>query len=451
MTPKLCYNSVMLTRRATFRLYPTATQEKQLYGWRRLYAYLFNAAISHRKTQYEKFGLTVDYFQQQNSLPAFKEVWPEYRELGSHALQATLKRVDLAYQRFFKGLGGYPKFKSIRHYGGWTYPDKAGWKAHTIGDSGNLELSNLGQLQMRGKAKVWGTPTTCTIVHRHGNWYASITINCEPKPRELGIGAIGIDLGIKVAAAIWDSEKGSFIENPRWLQQTLPKIRKASRDKRRKRASNRKKRSKASRRYKTAQKKVSRLYHKAANQRQNWIHHQAAQITSGDSLVATEKLEVSKMTRKANKASKRKRQKTGLNRSILDVGWSQLTSAINYKLEEGGGIFVEVPTRVVKPSQRCPRCLDVKPKTLDERIHHCKVCNYIQDRDLASAEVMLAWAIGSGAFGTSVLRRGASSSTKPTKERKDCGSMRQLGAKKRQKSLSAGGDSETPSSRSRVG
>jgi transposase len=44
----------------------------------------------------------------------------EYKELGSHALQATLKRVDFAYQRFFTGKGGYPKFKSIRHYSGWT-------------------------------------------------------------------------------------------------------------------------------------------------------------------------------------------------------------------------------------------------------------------------------------------------------------------------------------------
>ncbi len=79
---------------------------------------LYNAAIANRKTQYERFGHSVDYFEQQNCLPAFKEVWPEYKTLGAHALQATLKRVDIAYQKFFKGLGGYPKFKSIRHYSG---------------------------------------------------------------------------------------------------------------------------------------------------------------------------------------------------------------------------------------------------------------------------------------------------------------------------------------------
>jgi putative transposase len=416
-----------------------------------MHQYLYNAAIANRKTQYERFKHGVDYFEQQNCLPAFKQVWPEYKALGAHALQATLKRVDMAYQRFFKKLGGYPKFKSIRHYSGWMYPDRDNWKAHTIGDNGYLEISNLGSIQMRGKAKTWGKPTTCTIVYRSGKWYASITINCEPAAKDLGTGSIGIDFGVNAAAAVADGEKGYFIENPKWFKQTLPKIKKASRNKRRKRAPNWKKRIKASRRYKTVQKKVVRLHHKAANQRQNWIHHQAAQITSSNSLVATEKLEVKNMTRKAKSGSKRKRQKAGLNRSILDVGWGMLTAAIKYKLEEGGGVFVEVPTKTVKPSQTCPRCLHQKKKELSERIHLCLECKYTTDRDLASAEVMLLWATGSGAFGTSVLRRGANGSTSQTKERKNCGSMKQLGAMKRQKSLSADGHSETPSSRSRAG
>jgi putative transposase len=50
-------------------------------------------------------------------------------------------------------------------------------------------LSNLGQIQMRGKARQWGTPSTCTILYRHGKWFASITVKGEPV-RETGIGAI---------------------------------------------------------------------------------------------------------------------------------------------------------------------------------------------------------------------------------------------------------------------
>ncbi len=124
---------------------------------------LYNAAIANRQTQYKRFGHSVDYFEQQNSLPVFKEVWPEYKELGSQTLQATLKRkdrakaqrrqgtqwgsctaeppvlqpfagfaslrVDFGYQRFFKGLAKYPRFKAKRRYRGWIYPSSAtGWK-----------------------------------------------------------------------------------------------------------------------------------------------------------------------------------------------------------------------------------------------------------------------------------------------------------------------------------
>jgi putative transposase len=137
---------------------------------------LYNAAVYNRKTQYQRFNHSVNYLEQQNSLPAFKEVWTEYKLLGSHALQATLKRVDFAFTRFFKGLGGYPKFKASRRYSGWTYPCTAGWKAFTDGGNGNLVLSNLGKIAMRGQARTWGQPTTCTILCRNGKWYASITV-----------------------------------------------------------------------------------------------------------------------------------------------------------------------------------------------------------------------------------------------------------------------------------
>ncbi|MGK7873359.1 MAG: zinc ribbon domain-containing protein, partial [Xenococcaceae cyanobacterium] len=148
------------------------------------------------------------------------------------------------------------------------------------------------------------------------------------------------------------------------------------------------------------------------------------------------------MTRKAKKGSKRKGQKTGLNRSILDVGMGMLTWAIEYKLAEASGLFIEVPTQKVKPSQTCPKCYHQEKKELDERVHSCSKCGYIQDRDVAAAEVMVNYALG---LGTSLIRRGADSSTStPT----DCGGFRQLAVRKRQKSRSqkkSDGD-ETPSS-----
>jgi putative transposase len=421
----------------TFRLYPNPTTESKLRYHRKLHKDLYNAAVNNRFTQYQKFNHRVDYFEQQNCLPAFKEVWTEYKELPSHALQATLKRVDFAFQRWFKGLGKRPKFKSIRHYSGWTYPDKAGFKVESNGENGYLNLSKIGRIQMRGQAKYWGKPTTCTIVFRHGKWYTSITVDVLEqalKPESLPLGAIGIDLGCQSALSITNGENHQQIEAPKFLRNAEQKIKKASQEKRRKRAPNRTQKIQASRRYKKAQAKVSKITRKVGNQRQNWVHQVAAEIVSSNSFVATEKLEVKTMTNKAKKG-KRKQQKAGLNKSILDVGFGMLRSAIKYKVEQIGGVFVEVPTRQVKPSQTCPKCGHQHKKTLEIRVHECRHCGYVQDRDIAAAEVMLYWAQGIlPESGTGFAVAEPPSSTASTSKRKHAGSMRQLGAKKRQKS-----------------
>ncbi len=439
----------MAVRRATFRLYPKPEQAGLMFWARRMHKDLYNAAVYNRKTQYQRFGKSVSYYEQQASLPELKENLTEYKVLNAGSLQATIKRVDLAFGRFFQGLSKYPRFKSIRHYSGWTYPDsRQGFKVHSTGVNGYLQLRDLGQeVQMRGKARLWGRPTTCTIVYRNGKWYASITVDIPEHrlkaSRIPGKGAVGVDMGCKSALAITDGENHQLIEAPKFLRKAQSAIARASKVKRRKQAPNYKKRVKASSRWKKASQQVSKLTRKVANQRQNWTHQIATQIVACNSLVATEKLEVNTMTRKAKKG-KRKRQKAGLNKSILDVGFAMLRNAIKYKTQEAGGSFIEVPTKKVKPSQTCPKCGHQEPKTLDERVHQCKQCNYIQDRDIASAEVCLYWIKGTlPGFGTSLVDGDGTRSTVIPKERKNCGGFRQRACAKRQKHAFMGGDVET--------
>jgi putative transposase len=382
----------MLTRRTTFRLYPSAAQEAKLFEWRRLHAYLYNSAIADRKESYQRLGQSVGYFDQQNRLPEFKSTWSEYKELGSQALQATLKRVDFAFVSFFKGLRGYPRFKSIRHYSGWTYPALSGWKAQTDGTNGHLILSNLGQIQMRGKARTWGTPTTCTMVYRHRKWYVSITVQCLPV-RETGSGAIGLDLGCKDAVTFSD---GTKIAKPAFIETGERAVKLISRSLRRKRAPNRKRRVKASRRFKKVQAKVSKLRRKVGRQRLDWMHKLSSETASRNSLIAGETLSVRNMTRKAKQGSKRKRQKAGLNRSILEVGMSGLSKMFAYKAAEADGFYVESPTRTLKPTQRCAKCWELTPKTLFDRVHECSnaACGHVEGRDINAAQVNLIWARG---------------------------------------------------------
>jgi len=418
----------MLTRRITYRLYSSTSQLDKLFYWRRLHAYVYNGAVSNRITQYRKFGHSVDYFEQQASLPEFKQTWSEYLELNAGSLQATLKRVDFAFQRFFQGLAKYPKFKPIRCYSGWTYPDsRQGFKVHSEGKNGYLELTDLGcKIQIRGQARTWGSPTTCTILYRNGKWYASITVKCIPE-RKTGSDAIGLDFGCKTAIA---DSTGKKIEPPKFLKEAQSQINKISKQLRRKRKPERKK-SKASRRWKKTQARLAKLKKKVANKRQNWVHHQAVDIVSCNSLIATEKLQIRNMTRKAKKGSKRKRQKAGLNRSMLDVGIGMLKSAIAYKAKEAGAIYLEAPTCSLKPTQRCNVCWKVTKKTLSDRLHICSnnECNHRENRDVNAAQVCLSWARG---LERTSLDGDESSSTENPKV-KYCGGFQQLAQTKRQK------------------
>lgn len=449
----------MAIRRYTFRLYPNKTQERELFAARRLHCYLFNACIAHRRFEWKINQKTVDYFQQQNCLPAFKKDWVEFAYLHSQALQSTAKRVDLAYNSFFKKLRGLPKFKSIRNYSGWTYSSKSGWKAVTNGKHGVVTLNDLGiTLNMRGKAKSWDTPTTLTIVYKPSKkqWFASFTCNISVAESKFGSSSdlkyesiVAFDLGTATAITCFDGKKFEEISNPRFTQITESKVKQESKNLRRKRAPNRKKGTKASNRWKKARRKVSKLQGKVALQRADWQHKITSDIASRHDIGVTEKLNTKGLTRKANKGSKRKKQKAGLNKSILSVGFGTLNKMIAYKIEAKGGLLLQLNTRRVKPSQRCPECGTVHKEwsDLSNRYHICGSCNFEIERDKGSVLVMYNVAKNQQqGCGTHLLDSGCLSSTSLTSERKHTGSMKQLGQMKRQKSQCVTRGLETPTS-----
>ena len=177
---------------------------------------------------------------------------------------------------------------------------------------------------------------------KQGLWYASITVDCVPDRVQTVGGAVGLDFGIQSAVAF---SNGTIIDNPGFLKQSQVKVNRLAKKSRNKRAPNHKKRIRPSRRWKKANRAVAKVQSKVARQRQDWQHKVAAEIVSCNSFVATEKLNLRGLTKKAKKKSKRKKQKTGLNRNLLDVGIGNLKSLVKYKVSEVGGIYFEIPTR----------------------------------------------------------------------------------------------------------
>ena len=308
-----------------------------------------------------------------------------------------------------------------------------------------MKLNDLGvAIRMRGKAKEWGKPTTLTLVYKpHENkWYASFTVQVTDVEPLYGTDSglsyesmVSYDLGTETAITLYNGDEFEEISNPRFSREGNQKVRQAAKAKRRKRNPIKGKQN-ASRRWKKANRKESQLKSKIARQRKDWQHKVTSDIASRYDIGVTEKLETQKMTRKAKKGSKRKRQKAGLNREILSVGFGAINKMISCKIEGKGGIILELNTRKVKPSQRCPQCGQVHKEwaNLSNRFHSCE-CGFGMPRDRASTVVMYQVADNTQpGLGQSLASLRASSSTDSIGQRKHTGSMKQLGAMKRQKS-----------------
>jgi len=66
---------------------------------------------------------------------------------------------------------------------------------------------------------------------------------------------------------------------------------------------------------------------------------------------------------------------------------------LEYKAVDAGIPYIEVPTRKVKPSQTCSGCGHAEKKQLSDRVHDCKKCGLVLDRDVNAAIVILNFAM----------------------------------------------------------
>ena len=419
---------VLQNRRVTFRIYPNATQEAILVEWLGLHCELYNAGLQERKEAYEKVGLTLDYVKQANQLPEIKALRPELLVMGGHALQATLRRVDLAFQHFFdrvklwkagnkKRKPGYPRFKARARFKGWTYPDHDNWKLvqPTPGQHGFLEIRNLGKLRIRGKARTWGKETTLTITRKADQWLASVTVACLPQ-RVCGQEAVAFDWGLEEFLVL---STGEQVGAPRFLKAAEAKLKRAQRDLSRKVGPTKKnKKLKPSKGWLKQQEVLRGLHRDVANQREDFHHKVSAKLVHRAALLATETLSILNMTASAKgtaeKPGKNVKQKAGLNRAILDSAPRGFLSKVVYKAAEARCQLDSHEARQHKPSQTCPGCGRQEKKTLDQRVHSCPACGLQAGRDHASALVMLnlsltgkAWEPGLRGANLLPLGRGA--------------------------------------------
>lgn len=383
-------------RKITYRLYPSKTQAKRLEEMLTLHRHLYNAALEQRLLAYKTRKISLSFADQCLELTKLRAEDKAYEALNAQSEQVTLKRLQEAFQHFFRRLkenqekAGFPRFKSIDRFHSFGYKSYGdGWKFESKKPfiNGKLKLSSVGLIQARGRGRYQdkerstrfpGTPKTLQVMKKQEKWYASVTYETEKPYREHGEEAIAFDWGVKIFLTVVNEDKKVHtVENPRFIKKSEARLKKAQQ-----RLSKKKKGSKN--RLK-AKRRVVRLHQKIANQRLDFLHQTTSFLVKQAKAIGTEELSVQAMTAHGG------RHKAGLNQAILDTAIGEFLSLLEYKAEEAGIPLVLANTRKLKPTQTCSDCGHQEKKTLSERVHHCKHCGFTADRDVNAALVILSF------------------------------------------------------------
>jgi putative transposase len=319
----------------------------------------YNETLAVRKNAYEQEGKSIFYYETKKLLPQWKEDKPELKGVHSQVLQEVVKRVDLAYQAFFRRVKegddpGYPRFKGYGRYDSFTYT-QTGFSLKP----GKLWLSKIGDIKIKLHRTIVGEIQRLNIRKMStGKWFASFLIEVEPdEPLQKTGLSIGVDVGLKSFIIL---SNGEHVDNPRFFVHEENALAKAQR-----------KLSKAEKgtpERARALKVVHRVHERITNKRDDFIQKLSLNLVESYDLIAFEDLNIKGMVKNHR-----------LAKHIADAAWNKLITTTSYKAEWAGK-----RVELVNPngtSQICSGCSQVVQKDLSERVHSCPFCGLTLDRD----------------------------------------------------------------------
>lgn len=361
---------MLIQRASLFRLDPTEVQSVAFGQWVGACRAVYNLALEQRST-YWRPDRAFSYNGQQAEITHLRAEVEWMRAVPVHALQMAVRSLDGAYQRFFAGLAGYPTPRKKFINDSFTLPDPAylGFKRLNK-NRGAIKVPKVGWVKLLGWRKLGGDLRSITISRKAGHWYVSISWEREtPEPTPSDLPSVGIDRGVVNFAAFSDGTPS--VQGPNSFKRIQDQLAKAQRK------LARKKRFGAN--WKKQKAKITRIHMRVAAARKDFLHKLSTNIAKSHGVVKIEKLRVRNMTKSAKgsieKPGVNVRQKSGLNRSILDQGWSMFATMLRYKLAERGGKLVEVPSAYT--SQMCAECGVIDKASRNDRDQfRCVSCGH---------------------------------------------------------------------------
>jgi putative transposase len=418
----------MLNLTYSYRIYPGLDQEAQMLDWLEQCRRVYNYALAERKDWINSRKCWVnacrinqeyiipadtpypDYYKQQNALTRAKEEIPELKAVHSQVLQDALKRLDQSFKLRQERGFGFPRFKKFGQYRSFVFPQ---FKSNPVN---GLEAAVATTRKTPTPVPYGGKPTYRTgsatrcliklpkvgampinlhrpipegfevkqvrVVFKSSGWYAQLMLQADVAvPDVMPQGQpIGIDLGLEKFLAV---STGELVERPRFFVDLQSQLRWLQRKLRNK--------QKDSANYRKVQAKIRQLHEHIHNVRREFHFLTAHSLCDIAGMIFAEDLNL-KMTSRGM-----------LAKHCLDAAWGSFLEILKWVAWKRGVYFAKVDPNGT--SQTCPQCgAHTGKKELSERVHHCSECEYVTDRDVAAAQVVMQRGLVFVADGQSVIR-----------------------------------------------
>jgi putative transposase len=374
----LCiFVGVLILQAYKFELQPGGEQEREMRRFAGACRFVYNRALALQQTNHTAGIKFIGYAAMGKHLTAWRHD-AETSWLAAapvHPQQQALKDLERAYRNFFAKRAAFPRFKKKGQHSSFRYPDPKQFKLDQA--NSRIFLPKLGWVRYRNSREVLGTPKNVTVSNCTGKWFVSIQTAREVEQPVAHGDAVGIDMGIVRFATLSDGTVCEPIDSFKRHEATM---RKAQRSLSRK--------MKYSQNWKKAKAKVQRIHVRIANVRRDYLHKTSTTISKNHAMVVVEDLQVSNMSRSAagtvENPGRKVRQKSGLNKSILDQAWAEFRRQLDYKQMWSGGLVVAVPPQ--NTSRMCPCCGNVsKHNRKTQAVFACVDCGYSENADLVAA------------------------------------------------------------------
>ena len=343
-----------------FRLYPTPEQEALFRQFAGACRFVYNLALEQRErewTYYRDSGTPLTFYEQSRQLTDLRAEVDWLAAMPRSSLEYALRDLDRAYQAFFAGRAKYPTPRrkgvndafrcrgrevSVRNF-------SAKWSA--------VKLPKIGWVRLRMTRQMPPEAIAVTISLDALGWHASFDCEVEAvEPVRLSA-SVGIDRGVANTLALSTGEMFS-------VSPSLDALDRRHRTAQQVAA----RRVKGSKRRAAAQRRVAGLAARRARIRKDWLHKTSSAIANRFGTVVMEDLKVANMTAGG-------RGKRGLNRSILNQGWTQFAALLDYKLTERGGTLVLVNPAYT--SQQCSECGVIDKESRESQaVFNCRHCGF---------------------------------------------------------------------------